>query len=368
MQCFSARGLFLALILLFCSSQSLAHKLDTHGGITLIGQAGRDSRVRPGITASVDLELTLQRGRGEWFLWLEGSTTVQPWQTSAILVETNADARTTLTRKNKGRLQVSNFGYSFPLWRHTVSIGLLDASSILDSSRIANDETRQFVSTTLVNNPVIGFPDYTLGMLIRKKSGHQRLGYTMFLGLGHGLRDTPERSYRALFDLDAREKGVFAALEIDGKKHLSRLDLHYHFGLWSNTAAHRYLSQTGSAANYGLYTVLETKLGRLDLSSRLGVANRRVAQAAEFVSLALRYRRGRNTIGLGASWTGLSGHGRQPGQGDRLQAELYYRHDFNKHFSVTPSIQWVQNSSFDSSNALFDQDQVIVGIRLQAAF
>ncbi len=368
MQFFRPAGPLVALVVFFCPFNLSAHKLDTHGGLTLIGQAARDSRVRPGITASVDLEFTLAQGRGEWFLWLEGSTTVQPWQTAALLVESNADARTTLTRKDKGRLQVSNFGYSFPLRRHMVSLGLLDASSILDSSRIANDETRQFISTTLVNNPVIGFPDYTLGVLVRKKSDHHSLGHTLFIGLGHGLRDTTQRSYRTLFDLDAQGRGVFAALEFDGKAHLGKLDLHYHFGAWSNTAEHRYLAQTGSAANYGLYTVLETKIGNFDLSSRAGIANRRVAQAAEFFSLALQYRSGSHSVGLGASWTGLSAHGKKASQGDMLQAELYYKYKFNKHVSITPLLQWLRNSGFDSSNSRFDQDQLILGVRLQASF
>lgn len=100
-----------------------------------------------------------------------------------MLGEVNGDAGSALNGNGDGRLQISELRYALPVRDFgTLSFGLLDPTAFLDTtshanptagpdfSGIANDETTQFLGNSFVNNPVVEFPDYTLGAAIPPKA------------------------------------------------------------------------------------------------------------------------------------------------------------------------------------------------------
>ena len=138
-------------------------------GLTAIALNTSDKRIKNEETASADLWLRWQMPSGRWALYLEGNTTPRTDGVSTVIGESNADAGTALDEIRRGRVQISVLDYTHN-WDATrsLTVGMIDASSYLDVSRIANDENTQFLGVSFVNNPTIQFPDYAGGSLRTK--------------------------------------------------------------------------------------------------------------------------------------------------------------------------------------------------------
>ena len=119
---------------------------------------------------------------GRWTLHIEGNTTPRDDGVSTLIGESNADAGTALDDARRGRVQVSELYYTHA-WQgaRSLAIGMVDASAYLDISRIANDANAQFLGVSFVNNPVIEFPDYSLGMVYEQRLGDGFLVGTLWL-------------------------------------------------------------------------------------------------------------------------------------------------------------------------------------------
>lgn len=231
-QCYM-RYLLLLLNLISCSGYSIA--VDLKGGFTFITQSATDSRVENDSTASVDLGVTWQRPRGRWWLYLEGNTTPKADGVATLLVESNADAGTALDSDREGRFQISELNYRFDMDKESAFIiGLLDASSYMDTSRISNDENTQFIGVSFVNNPTIEFPDCALGMVYESNLGESGYLARFILTSSDGLADNPNASYTQLVDIDDPDKGAFIGARI-GYERISRL---LGLGFWAHTGPH----------------------------------------------------------------------------------------------------------------------------------
>lgn len=334
------------------------------GGLTVVGQTASDGAVSDELFASLDILSTLPVGDGRLVIYVEGNTSQNDSGVSAMIGEANADAGTALDRDANGRFQVSEFHYDRSVGEGVLAAGLLDATGYLDGSDVANDETAQFLGGSFVNNPTIGFPDYALGLVYHHEQSEEPFDFTLVLTSSHGLGDNPNASYSELVDVGADGKGVFAAGEafwtLDG--------VVVKAGVWVNSADHAKLDGSGNASNYGLYGVLDVPAGEAMINVRLGLANEEVSQAAHFVSVAGNYPVAWGEVGAGLAYTGLSGKDATPGFDDSIHAELYARYDVSENMHVTPSLQYIENSGFDGSEATIDARQTVAGVRLGYSF
>lgn len=344
------------------------------GSVTATAQTTSDDRVDDEIQGSADLAGELPLGPGSLNIHVEGSTTTSNDGIAALIGEANGDAGSALDDQGRGRLQVSELFYTLNLNEATLNMGLLDPTSNLDTDAIANDENVQFLAGTLVNNPTIEFPDYTLGVSLDAEPETAGMGYHIFVGSSHGLGDNTERDYADLFQLDADHKGVFTAAE----GVLKAADLTVRLGMWWNSSDHAKLEdlQIGNdndtihdtTHNWGLYGSLNGAIGSGNWSLRSGWADPTVSEAAWSLGAALEYPvYTATTAGLGVVHTAASDD-LGPNVDDNLLAELYLRFDIDTHLQITPILQYVRNPGFDNTEEVIDQDQWLAGLRLHVPF
>jgi len=370
------RAVFISSVIggIFLSGSSYAKefneskKISVEGGVTAVAQSTNDSSVDAELFASVDLAVTIPAGNGEWLVYIEGNSTPKTNGVSSVIGEANGDAGSALNRDGKGRLQVSELHYTLPVKSGVLTAGLLDVTAILDTSDVANDETSQFLNASLVGNPTIEFPDYTLGFLYNTEFDEGK-SLSLALTSSNGLGDNTNVSYSELVDISENGKGVFAAAEILWPVS----DLQLRVGVWVNTADHAKLSGTsGTTNNYGVYALVDGKVGAGQWSIRGGIANDKVSRAANFISAAVQYPTpqlpSNATFGAGVTHTSISDNGKGAQEDDSVQAEVYVRFDMSDSLSVTPSLQLIKNSDFDASGTNFDENQTLFSVRLNYAF
>ncbi|MDH5435143.1 MAG: hypothetical protein OEX83_00145 [Gammaproteobacteria bacterium] len=339
------------------------------GGMTATFQASDDNRVDNEGFASFDLVTTIPTRGGEWTIYLEGNTTPGSDHVSTRIGESNGDIGSATDRNGEGRIQVSELHYTTGVGPGSLTVGLVDAGGFLDGSDVANDETAQFLGGTFVNNPTIGFPDYTLGFAYHIDNGEKNPSYTFFLGSSHGLGDNANKSYSQLIDVtkdvDAtHEKGVFAAAEVG----LPLAGTMVRAGVWTNTSDQDRNDGNGTDENYGLYGVVDGSVGKVKWNMRLGWANDEVASAESFIGFAAEMPVAGMTMGAAIGHVVQSDQVSAGAKDDKNHAEIYLKHDYSDNFSITPSIQFIENSGFDSSNTTFDDSQTIFSMRANYSF
>ena len=208
--------------------------IEYYSGLSFVGQTDTE---HPELSASFDFVASDRWGKGRWTLYLEASSTPPAMGVTARYPQANADAGSALDADDDARLQISELHYQLPLGRGwLVTGGLIDSSAFLDRSLISNDETRQFLGATLVNNPTINFPDYTLGFALGRpltefsEATPSAWGAALVLSASDGLADNPARSYGELLR-SSHGEGLFAAAELRYRWRQSIIRT----GLWTNT-------------------------------------------------------------------------------------------------------------------------------------
>ena len=338
--------------------------ISVEAGLVVTLQHASDARIHDELHASLDMVSTIPTAHGHWMIYLEGNTTPRQDGVSSLLPEANQDAATALDRDNTGRLQVSALHYLWFQGNSAFVLGLINPAGPIDNSEIANNETRQFLATTLVNNPTIAFPDYALGMVYFYKPDYKPLDITFLLSSSNGLADNPDKSYAELVDITETGKGIFAVTELVWKQPHST----WRGGVWLQTAKNDYLDGSGNTANnYGIYLNADQLIGEYGINLRLGLANPRVSEAAQFIGLAVEHAFGKNHAGIGYTRTFVS-EDAGSGKGDRSLVEAYYRFDFADNLSVTPSIQRIQHSGFDNSGTIVARNVNVISVRASFAF
>ena len=364
----SARTVPLALLAgtLVCSGAS-ANDVSWEGGVTAAYQHADDSRAASELTVSADLFATLEMGRGEWLMYIEGSTTPKSTGVSAFYPTVNGDAGSVLTEDGDGGIQVSEFNYTFRLEsEHSLMLGLIDPSAWLDRGRIANDENQQFLNGSFVNNATIEFPDYTLGAIYRAPARGRRPGVTVVVSGSDGITDLPDRAYQDLLDFNEDGRGAFVSA---GANWLSGTSS-WRIGAWVRTDDHAVAgSETNEDKNYGAYAVYGWQSGSNALNLRAGFANSDVSVASEFFAIAYQRKSRYGHFGIGAAHTGISS-GFQTGTRDSaIDSEIYFRIPvLNGKGHVTPSVQYVEAPGFDADAAVPGSSAVVTGIRFHYSF
>lgn len=337
-------------------------------GLVATFQHAADDRVSDEAAASVDLAILLPAGPGALNIYVEGASSPGTDGVGAFIPDANGDLGSALDRDDNGRFQVSEFHYGITFGDTALYAGLMDTAGFLDTSDIANDEGAQFINATLVNNPTIEFPDYSIGLALQRGAQEGWPGLTLLLAGSHGLGDNDDRSYNQLLEMDADGKGVFAAAEVFWEWG----DLVPRFGLWTQTADHdRFDGSSATAENTGAYGVLDGSAGQLRWNLRAGVADARVSEAAWFVGVALEQPLGPAVLGAGLTHTAVSDDLQDSAPDtfdDTTQVELHARFDIGRHWQITPSLQFVRNPGFDSTGDAVDEETWVAGLRLSAAF
>ena len=347
----------------FSCSGASASEVNWEGGATVVYQHADDSRAASELTASADLFATMQMEHGEWLLYLEGSTTPKSNGVSAFYPPVNGDARSVLTEDGDGGVQISEFNYTFRAENESsLMLGLIDPSAWLDRGRIANDENKQFLNGSFVNNATIEFPDYTLGAVYRTPDREQRPAFTMVISGSDGITDLPDRSYQDLLDFNEDGRGIFVGA---GASWLAG-NSSWRVGAWIRTDDHAVAgSETDQEMNYGVYAVYGWQSGDNALNLRAGVANPDVSVARDFFAIAYQRKLRFGQLGVGAANTSISS-GFRSGDRDRaFDSEIYFRIPvFDGAGHVTPSIQYVEIPGFDANETVPSTTAVVAGVRL----
>jgi len=321
------------------------------GGMTLTWQHAFREPVDDEFSGSIDLVATFPLHKGTITLYLEGSTTPEGNGVGSWFPEANADLGTALDDDGKGRIQVSALHYNVDTGNSVLTLGLLDATGFFDRSGVANDETRQFLGTSFVNNPTIEFPDYHLAAAWHYQASSNRPGFTVLAGSSHGLGDN-EGNYGRLSELDARNKGLFTALELYGYASGTT----WRLGAWHNGASHPNLDGRGNSSNRGVYTSVDFDLHDQKWNIRAGWADPSVSLARGFISLSTEQGRDHWHWGAAFSRTWASAG---TDASDILHAEVYARYEVFPGLEISPDLQWIRNSGFIRGRG----DAWIAGIR-----
>jgi hypothetical protein len=331
-------------------------------GLVSTFQTSSDGRADHELAASLDVLYTVRIGDGELQVYAEGATTPRTAGVGTLLPDANGDLGSALDGNGEGRLQISEMHYTWHRERTAYTVGLINTTSFLDASHVANDETAQFLAAPLVNNPTVQFPDYTLGGAVRWIDDGDGPSVYVLASSSHGLGDNADASYGELFDLTDSGKGVFVAAEAEWEGPTS-----FRLGIWTHTAANPRLDGTGSEANYGLYGVVDGAWRQLRWSARAGVANPQVSETAWFLSVAAERDMGPVTAGLGTALGGASSE-LGAGTGNSWVNELYLSHQISRAVRVSPHLQYHHNPGLDSSATTVDASVWTAGVRLNVMF
>lgn len=344
-----------------------ANDLRWAGGVTAIYQTADDDQVDSEFTASADLFITLPRTNGEWFFYIEASTTPGPNGISAVYPTANADAGSVLNGDGDGGIQISEVNYTFSLEKNrSLMIGLIDPSAWLDRSRIANDENTHFTNGSFVNNATIEFPDYTLGGVFRWLGNESAPEFVLLVASSDGLADLPDRSYQDLLNLTANERAAFLGLGASWLREHSSIRV----GGWLRTGDHAVADSPGKTEmNYGVYGVLGWHAGYNAFNFRLGLANEDVSVATRFASIAYERETSLGLLGIGLAGTVISNSFEQVDLSNTTDAEIFFRIPIaNGDGYITPAIQYVENPGFGTSGPTASSSAVVAGIRFHWSF
>jgi hypothetical protein len=357
------------LVALAISSLGVAHadEVTLQGGVTTVLQDSDDSRVDTELTASADLITTLPRGKGEWLLYIEASSTPDSNGISALYPTANADAGSVLNRDGDGGVQISEFNYTFHIGDdRRLMVGLVNPSAWLDRSRISNDENTQFINGSFKNNATIEFPDYTLGAVMRWLGSTARPEISLVIASSDGIADLPDRSYQDLLDLSADDRGAFVGADAKWLRDQTTVRL----GAWLRSEDHEVFGSPGEfEANYGIYGVLGWHIGDNALNFRLGMANEDVSIATQFAAASYQRSTRIGLLGFGLASTRIANSFRQADLDDVASAEAFLRIPIgDSGAQITPSIQYVENPGFDASGATLSSSAIVASVRFHWSF
>ena len=102
-----------------------------------------------------------------------------------------------------------------------------------------------------MNNPVIDFPDYVIGLAYESNLA-KNVSSTLFISSTHGIADNQSRNYANLFEVQKDEKGPFSAAEIQ----YTNQQWFINGGIWLHNGNHEALDDNTKLdlSNYGIYS------------------------------------------------------------------------------------------------------------------
>ena len=122
-----------------------------------------------------------------------------------------------------------------------------------------------------------------------------------------------------------------------------------------------------SEANYGVYLNTDHAFTYMKINFRLGLANQNVSAAAGYIGLAMETSVNSHTLGAALGQTVVSDKA-GPETGNTSQAEIYMRFSLAENLHITPDVQYIINSGFDSSSSEFDTHVMVYSMRAGYSF
>lgn len=310
---------------------------------------------RGDLTGSYDLELTfalpeLLNVEGDVFLHGEGgwgNPSEGPDESSiGSLMGANADY------VGRRSLDVVELFYQVDLTdSFNIMVGKIDFTGVFDASSYANDETSQFLNGSLVNNPSIPFPDYSLGVI-----GGLTLTDELLVqaGIADAQADGREAGFRTAF---GGEDYYFYIAE--AKYSLANeLPSSYSLGIWhdgqpksASGVTDTYRDDVGGYFNIDHKLVNEADDAGQGLAAffRYGYSDPKKNDVYNFVSGGLHYQgllpgRDSDTCGLGYANARLTDFvdDAYPAMHEGV-CEGFYNCCVNENIGITPAMQYITN-------------------------
>ena len=260
-----------------------------------------------------------------------------------------------------------------------ITVGKIDPFVFFDQNAVAGDETRQFLNSVFVHNPLLDAGG---------DIGVDANGFAP--GLRVSLLDTSSKleSWRlSLGVFGAGEKGAsfqrslgapLVMLQAEtARRFFGGLMGNYRAYAWSNAqGVHFDPAQTAPQRHVGWGVSVDQRVGDgLTLFARFGSQSKgSVAFDRAFTVGAEAngsyWSRGGDSLGLGLGWLRTSDAYRDfqavagTRAGNERVAELYYRFRVGKQFELSPSLQWMSSPGGDADA----RSQRVVGLRSQFTF
>ncbi|HAI14787.1 MAG TPA: hypothetical protein DCM28_23980 [Phycisphaerales bacterium] len=229
-----------------------------------------------------------------------------------------------------------------------ITLGKISLSDFFDANEIANDETAQFLSTALVNNMTIPFPDDGLGInLWANLSEHF---YATF-GVADSNAVTTHTPFRTVVDGDffySAELGFINTADLTGN---------YRVMLWH--------AQTPGVDGSGVAISIDQHIAsNLVVFARWGMADEQLGDFEQFASAGLGiespFGREDCLAAIGVAWADPS----DPTVDQETILEAFYRYQLNDMMHITPSIQAI----FNPADSPQSDTVYVAGLRLQTTW
>jgi porin len=244
-----------------------------------------------------------------------------------------------------------------------------------DGNMYANDETAQFLNSSLVNNPAIPFPDNGLGIMVFLQAAD---GWYVALGAADAEADARETGFNTTFDGDTdsfliAETGIVPMLH-SGR---GRLPGSYRLGIWNARIEKDYLEDNHSKRDdTGFYFSADQMIWRensedsqgMGLFTRVGWADEKVNEIEFSGSVGLQYKgiipdRDNDVLGFGIAHGTLSDDAAFNSSLEQVY-EAYYNVEISPWLHITPDLQMIKDPGGDSDAG----DAFVAGVRVQMDF
>lgn len=269
----------------------------------------------------------------------------------------------------------------------TVNFGKMDPFAFFDQNAAANDETRQFLASSLVHNALLdnplaanvgadgfGFSPGVRLAYLNERNDPRRYGFSVgVFGSGQGA------------DFSESIRSPFLIAQVETRQRFFGLEGNYRLYYWRNGQAPTFVPEA-TATHAGMGLSVDQRVGdAIVLFGRLGGASgadlpfdRTLSLGAEFGGSY--WRRAADTLGLGVGANRASGdfRARSAGvldadggalygyaaRGSESYAELYYRYRIQENFEITPDLQWIRHPAANPDIGSL----LVPGLRLQLTY
>ncbi|MDQ6988598.1 MAG: carbohydrate porin [Mariprofundaceae bacterium] len=307
--------------------------------------------------SSVDLIVDMDLGGGVLHFFIEGASSATG-TVEDVVSGANADIGSAADKDGNGRLQLSELSYAIGFSGYDIAVGMQDLFAFVDANSTANAETDQFMAGSLVNNPTIAMPDYTMSAVLNY--GYKdKTNFTVMLANAYGLADNASVDYADLVDFGTTEAGLEKGTFALGELRMEDQDVWLSLASWINTKEQGnllggYVNLDSASAEDFAWS---TRFGWNDSEDGVG----------SFMSVSTAFAYGDDTLGVGLAWHRLVAT--LGSSADPLLTEVYYRWQLTDSIALTPDLQWWSNANELSKNVatVTGGDVIIYGLRLQYA-
>lgn len=252
-----------------------------------------------------------------------------------------------------------------------------DCPASFDCNAYANDETRQFLNNSLINNPTIPFSDPGLGVILHVTP-------VEWWYVSAAVADANANSHKGGFSTAFHgPENTFSIYEMGFVPNISskkgRLPGTYRLGMWYDPQKKQRFDGNGfKSDDMGFYLSCDQMLFKensvaddsqgLGVFARYGHADGAVNEIANFWSVGAQYQgliegRDNDVLAVGVGQGLLSRSGDFTASNETA-LECYYNMQITPWLHVSPDIQYIFNPGGDASV----QDAVVLGVRVGIMF